>query len=149
MFRGRGRNGGEAAPSPTWTACPYPKREQSSGATLLMLVNDGTFNASKDKHRELLRTDDTVFELADTDAGLVELAQVQLAYREVGHSNPWYASSLAHRFGRLGEGASRAAACSLRAAVAVPRRLDIWNGKVDSRRRETFREGSEGTGVWQ
>jgi hypothetical protein len=57
--------------------------------------------ASKDKHRELLRTDDTLFELVDPDAGLVELAQVQLAYREVGHSNPWYAQSLAHWFGRL------------------------------------------------
>jgi hypothetical protein len=69
-----------------------------------MLVNDGTFNASKEKHRELLRTDDTLLQQADPDAGLVELAQVQVAYREATtpeHTNPWYASSLAHRFGRL------------------------------------------------
>ena len=69
--------------------------------TLLMLVNDGTFNASKDKHRELLRTDDSLLQHSDLDAGLVELARLQVAFREVGQSNPWYASSLAHRFGRL------------------------------------------------
>jgi hypothetical protein len=35
---------------------------------------------------------------------LVELVQVQLAYRETttpGMLNPWLASALAHRFGRL------------------------------------------------
>jgi hypothetical protein len=66
-----------------------------------MLVNDGTFNASKEKHRELLRIDDGLLEQAGSDAGLVELARVQLACREAttpGHVNPWYASSLAHRF---------------------------------------------------
>jgi hypothetical protein len=79
--------------------------------TLLMLVNDGTFNASKANHRERLRTCDSLMRQAESDPDLVELVQVQLAYREAatpGRSNPWYAQALAHRFGRLvGERADR------------------------------------------
>jgi hypothetical protein len=35
-----------------------------------MLVNDGTFHASKANHRELLRTDDTLLERAGMEPGL-------------------------------------------------------------------------------
>jgi hypothetical protein len=48
-----------------------------------------------------VRIDDGLLEQAGSDAGLVELARVQLACREAttpGHVNPEYASSLAHRF---------------------------------------------------
>jgi hypothetical protein len=69
--------------------------------TLLELVNDGTWYASKAKHRELLRTDHTLLQRAELEPGLSELAQLQLAYRELGQTNPWYASTLAHRFHRL------------------------------------------------
>jgi hypothetical protein len=69
--------------------------------TLLELVNDGTWYVNKANHRELLRTDDTLLQAAEADAGLGELARLQLAYRELGHTNPWYASTLAHRFHRL------------------------------------------------
>jgi hypothetical protein len=50
---------------------------------------------------ETVRIDDGLLEQAGSDAGLVELARVQLACREAttpGHVNPEYASSLAHRF---------------------------------------------------
>jgi hypothetical protein len=66
-----------------------------------MLVNDGTFYASKANHRDLLRTDDTLLERAESEPGLGELVEVQLAYREVGQTNPWYSSTLAHRFHSL------------------------------------------------
>ena len=69
--------------------------------TLLDLVNDGTFYANQPKHRELLRTDNTLLEQADADAGLVELVQVQVEYREAVPGNPQWASALAHRFHRL------------------------------------------------
>jgi hypothetical protein len=69
--------------------------------TLLQLVNEGTWYVNKANHRELLRTDDTLIEQADSEPGLVELARLQLEFRELGNTNPWYSSTLAHRFHRL------------------------------------------------
>jgi hypothetical protein len=72
--------------------------------TLLELVNGGTWYVNKSNHRELLRTDDTLLQQAGSDAGLGELARVQLDFREAstpGRLNPLYASALAHRFHRL------------------------------------------------
>ena len=69
--------------------------------TLLELVNDGTWYVNKAHHRELLRTDDTLLERAALEPGLAELVELQLAYRDVGQTNPWYSTALAHRFHRL------------------------------------------------
>jgi hypothetical protein len=69
--------------------------------TLLQLVNDGTWYASKAKHRELLLTDDTLIDAAASEPGLAELVEIQLLRRELGNANPWYSSTLAHRFHRL------------------------------------------------
>jgi hypothetical protein len=67
---------------------------------LLELVRDGSFYASKPKHRELLRMDDTLLEEAAWDGRLEELARLQAAFREAADSNPDWASTMAHRFER-------------------------------------------------
>jgi hypothetical protein len=69
--------------------------------TLLELVNDGTWYGNKAKHRELLRTDDTLIERVGLEPNLAELVELQLACRELGNTNPWYSTTLEHRFHRL------------------------------------------------